>query len=228
MRPILALILSLILTVPAFALSGATADGEDRFPYVVEIKFEQRLVCSGTVLFPRIVVTAAHCLQHKARWPGGLVYIDEYAQAAELTVAVTRGNKTETYDVAEVTISPAWRSAVSASNTAPGLTTSVSPTTSPWSSPRSRSRSACRQACSSLPQVMGLHPRTFPAPARARRRKAGHKREMRRCATCWRNASVIMPFSSRSGPRAARRVFAARLASAAIKTSRSRRAPSAS
>ena len=79
MRPILALILSLILTVPAFALSGATADGEDRFPYVIEIKFEQRLVCSGTVLFPRIVVTAAHCLQHKARWPGGLVYIDEYA-----------------------------------------------------------------------------------------------------------------------------------------------------
>ncbi len=55
MRPILALILSLILTVPVFALSGATADGEDRFPYVVEIKFEQRLVCSGTVLFPRIV-----------------------------------------------------------------------------------------------------------------------------------------------------------------------------
>jgi hypothetical protein len=120
MRPILALILSLILTVPAFALSGATADGEDRFPYVVEIKFEQRLVCSGTVLFPRIVVTAAHCLQHKARWPGGLVYIDEYAQAAELTVAVTRGDKIETYDVAEVTISPAWRSEVSASNTVAG------------------------------------------------------------------------------------------------------------
>ncbi len=120
MRPILALILSLVLTVPAFALSGATADGEDRFPYVVEIKFEQRLVCSGTVLFPRIVVTAAHCLQHKARWPGGLVYIDEYAQAAELTVAVTRGDKTETYDVAEVTISPAWRSEISASNTVTG------------------------------------------------------------------------------------------------------------
>lgn len=229
MRPILALILSLILTVPVFALSGATADGEDRFPYVVEIKFEQRLVCSGTVLFPRIVVTAAHCLQHKARWPGGLVYIDEYAQAAELTVAVTRGDKIETYDVAEVTISPAWRSEVSASKPSPGLTgTSVSPTTSPWSSPRSRSRSACGQACSSLPQVMGLHPRTFPAPARARRRKAGLKRETRRCATCWRNASAITPYSSRSGPRAARRVFAARLVCAAIKTSRSRRAPSAS
>lgn len=116
---ILALLLSLIGVTPALALAG-TADGEDRFPYVVEIQFEQRLVCSGTVLFPRIVVTAAHCLQHKARWSGGLVYIDDYAKAAELTVVVTRGNKTETYDVAEVTVSPAWRSEVSASNTVAG------------------------------------------------------------------------------------------------------------
>jgi hypothetical protein len=113
---ILALLLSLIGVTPALALAG-TADGEDRFPYVVEIQFEQRLVCSGTVLFPRIVVTAAHCLQHKARWPGGLVYIDDYAKAAELTVVVTRADKTETYEVAEVTVSPAWRSAISASNT---------------------------------------------------------------------------------------------------------------
>ena len=74
----------------ALALSGATPDGDDRFPYVVEIWFGDSLICSGTVLFPRIVVTAAHCLSHRVRAPGGPLYIDEYAQASELTVVAMR------------------------------------------------------------------------------------------------------------------------------------------
>ena len=70
MRPILAL-LALILgstpAAPALALSGATADGEDRFPYVVEIRFDDSLICSGTVLFPRLGHRGALPLAQGAR-----------------------------------------------------------------------------------------------------------------------------------------------------------------
>lgn len=116
MRPILALILPLLLIGPAFALSGATADGEDRFPYVVEIKFQDRLACSGAVLYPRIVVTAAHCLQHKVQLPGGYFYIDEYAQPSDLTVTVARTGGIANFEVADVAVSPDWRSTIAASN----------------------------------------------------------------------------------------------------------------
>jgi hypothetical protein len=114
-RPILALltaILGFIPAAPALALSGATPDGEDRFPYVVEIRFDDSLICSGTVLFPRIVVTAAHCLSHRVRPPGGPLYVDEYAQASELTVVAMRHGKPTTHEVADVTVSPGWRSAI--------------------------------------------------------------------------------------------------------------------
>ena len=50
---------SLILISSATALSGATTDSGDRFPFVVEVKYQEKLICSGTALFPRIVVTAA-------------------------------------------------------------------------------------------------------------------------------------------------------------------------
>jgi hypothetical protein len=113
---ILGVMLGLVPAAPALALSGATADGEDRFPYVVEIRFDERLVCSGTVLYPRIVVTSAHCLQHKVRLPGGLFYVDEYAEPAQLTVTVTRAGTTASYDVANVTVSPGWRAAIAESN----------------------------------------------------------------------------------------------------------------
>src|SRR4029079_18757713 len=49
------------IAVPeAHALSGGVADKGDVYPYVVQITFRRRLVCSGSVLYPRILVTAAH------------------------------------------------------------------------------------------------------------------------------------------------------------------------
>ena len=71
------------------ALSGAAADSGDRFPFVVEVKYQDELICSGTVLFPRIVVTAAHCVQEKVRFRGGAFYADSYLPPDELTVTVT-------------------------------------------------------------------------------------------------------------------------------------------
>jgi hypothetical protein len=47
------------------------------------------VICSGTVLFPRIVVTAAHRIQEKVQFRGGEFYADSYLPPVELTVTVT-------------------------------------------------------------------------------------------------------------------------------------------
>ena len=91
------------------ALSGATADSGDRFPFVVEVKYQEKLICSGTVLFPRIVVTAAHCVQQKVQFRGGEFYADNYLLPAELTVTVTHHGSSEDHAVAAVDASPIWR-----------------------------------------------------------------------------------------------------------------------
>lgn len=91
------------------ALSGAAADSGDRFPFVVEVKYQDELICSGTVLFPRIVVTAAHCVQEKVRFRGGAFYADSYLPPDELTVTVTHHGTSEDHAVADVTPSPVWR-----------------------------------------------------------------------------------------------------------------------
>lgn len=100
----------------AKALSEATFDSADRFPFVVEVKYHDQLICSGTVLYPRIVVTAAHCLQQKVYWRGGQLYVDEYLLSSDLNVGVTRGGETGIYEVAEISISPVWRGLVSEPN----------------------------------------------------------------------------------------------------------------
>jgi secreted trypsin-like serine protease len=97
LRSFLVLVLfgSLAWPFTAQALSGGTADSTDRFPFVVEILYRGELICSGTVLFPRIVVTAAHCLQQKVSWRGRQYYVDDYVHASELSVrARVEGNAT--------------------------------------------------------------------------------------------------------------------------------------
>ena len=97
-----------LVPVTASALSGATVDSADRFPFVVEVKLQDRLICSGTVLYPRIVVTAAHCLQQKVYWRGAEFYADSYLASSDLSVGVIRADGAETFAVAETAISPDW------------------------------------------------------------------------------------------------------------------------
>jgi Trypsin len=115
MRRRLPLLCALALLTPAllggseaWALPDATPDGADRFPFVVAIKARGRLICSGTVLYPRIVVTAAHCLQQVVAWRGLRYYADDYLPPELLSVGVVQGGKTKTYAVAETAISPEW------------------------------------------------------------------------------------------------------------------------
>jgi hypothetical protein len=106
-----ALLLLVLGTSDALAISGATPDRDDRFPYVVGIKYRKQLTCSGTVLYPRIVVTAAHCVQ-KELDPRRNLFADQYLPSAQLTVAAVRNGKAETYAVSDVIASPVWRTFV--------------------------------------------------------------------------------------------------------------------
>ena len=112
------LLLGLGLTSQAHALVNAIPDRADRFPFVVEIRFHDDLICSGTVLFPRIVVTAAHCVQTRGYWRVGR-YFTEYLKPSDLTVSVTHHGRTHTHEVIDVAASPIWQS-LSESGSAPG------------------------------------------------------------------------------------------------------------
>ena len=101
--------LALLLEAPAaFTLPGGTADGTDRFPFVVAIKVHGELICSGTVLYPRIVVTAAHCLQQVVGWRGMRFYVEDYVPADALSIGVVKTGETKSYAVTETAISPDW------------------------------------------------------------------------------------------------------------------------
>jgi hypothetical protein len=92
----------------AQALNGATVDSADRYPFVVEVKLNGKLICSGTVLYPRLVVTAAHCLQEKHSWHGREFYAETYLESAALSISNVRSGASESYAVAETVISPEW------------------------------------------------------------------------------------------------------------------------
>ena len=91
------------------ALSGATTTAATASPSWSRSNIKKTLICSGTVLFPRIVVTAAHCIQEKVQFRGGEFYADSYLQPAELTVTVTHHGSSEDHAVAAVDASPVWR-----------------------------------------------------------------------------------------------------------------------
>ncbi|GFO82281.1 MAG: hypothetical protein A49_19080 [Methyloceanibacter sp.] len=93
---------------PAAALPGGVADRDDRFPYVVEIARNGRMICSGTVLYPRLVVTSAHCLQHVVRAWGRRIYVDAYLQPTELFVRVFRDGRMRSYAVEKTIVAPGW------------------------------------------------------------------------------------------------------------------------
>ena len=114
-KSVAAFLLLVFAATEALALSGATPDLNDRFPYVVAIKYRQRFVCSGTVLFPRIVVTAAHCVQKELDMRKNL-FADEYLRRSQLTVVAVRNGKPESYAVANVIASPVWRNYVAKPN----------------------------------------------------------------------------------------------------------------
>ena len=105
--PAACLLLSLVPGA-AQALPDATPDSADRFPFVVEVKLQDRLICSGTVLYPRIVVTAAHCLQQKVYWRGGQFYANSYVSPSDLSVSVIHSDSSKTYGVEDTAISPGW------------------------------------------------------------------------------------------------------------------------
>lgn len=92
----------------AQALPNAAPDDADRFPFVVAVKAYGRLICSGTVLYPRIVVTAAHCLQNVVAWRGMRFYVNDYLKPEAVSVSVVQGGATRSYAVEEIAISPDW------------------------------------------------------------------------------------------------------------------------
>jgi hypothetical protein len=110
-RSTAAAFLFILIASDALALSDATADKDDRFPYVVEITFRKRLVCSGTVLYPRIVVTAAHCVHEKVDWRAKL-FSGDYLLISQLRVVTVQGGKARAFEVERVVSSPVWRANV--------------------------------------------------------------------------------------------------------------------
>jgi Trypsin len=105
------LLLLLFAASQAHALSDAVADKDDRYPFVVEVMFRKHLVCSGTVLFPRIVVTAAHCVTRVVDARERL-FADDTLPAAQFAIATVAGGKTALYPAAEILLPPGWREAV--------------------------------------------------------------------------------------------------------------------
>lgn len=108
---IAAALLLLFTAAEALALSEAISDTDDRFPFVVEIKYQKRLICSGTVLFPRIVVTAAHCVHRKLDWKAKL-FSEEYVFIPQLRVVTVKGGESRAYEVERIVSSPVWRANV--------------------------------------------------------------------------------------------------------------------
>lgn len=106
----LALLIAATLPGPSVhALPNGIDDRDNRYPFVVEIAQRGRMICSGTVLYPRVVVTSAHCVQHVAQAYGKRIYVDSYLQPDELFVHVFKQGRMRSHAVEAVEIAPEWR-----------------------------------------------------------------------------------------------------------------------
>lgn len=103
------LIVAVFPVASVLALPNGIEDRDERYPFVVEIAQRGRMICSGTVLYPRIVVTSAHCVQHVANAWGRRIYVDSYLQPEELFVHVFKQGRMRSHAVDSVEIAPEWR-----------------------------------------------------------------------------------------------------------------------
>lgn len=110
-----ALVFLTIATPDSHALSGGVADKGDRYPYVVKINFRKRLVCSGTVLYPRIVVTAAHCVGRVVDAKAKL-FADDTWPVKQFAVVTVAAGKMTSMPAEEILLPPGWRATANEPN----------------------------------------------------------------------------------------------------------------
>ncbi|MCJ7597023.1 MAG: trypsin-like serine protease, partial [Methyloceanibacter sp.] len=110
-----ALVFLTIATPDSHALSGGVADKGDLYPYVVKINFRKRLVCSGTVLYPRIVVTAAHCIGRVVDAKAKL-FADDTWPVKQFAVVTVAAGKMTSMPAEEILLPPGWRATANEPN----------------------------------------------------------------------------------------------------------------
>src|SRR4051812_36749090 len=81
--------LGLGVSSPAYAVVGGSDAAPGQYPYVAHILIDRSFQCTGTLVTPRHVVTAAHC---GSLAPGGVanVPIGQPGQLIELSIGAHR------------------------------------------------------------------------------------------------------------------------------------------
>jgi trypsin len=118
LRTLLAtLALALGVAAPAQAVVGGTDAAPGEYPYIAHILIDRAFQCTGTLVTPTHVVTAAHC---SSLAPGGIanVPIGQPGQLIELSIgahrtpsaSLTRGYESdgEKHVARSVTVNPGW------------------------------------------------------------------------------------------------------------------------
>jgi hypothetical protein len=85
--------LSVLLAAPGAQAVSGVADAEDEFPFVVQVLAENS-VCSGVLVFPRLVVTAGHCVVHPPKVKATASVQARVVEEAEILVTTRQGSDT--------------------------------------------------------------------------------------------------------------------------------------